>query len=105
MYPQCKTDDSGLCISPENHTEKKDVLTLKWGTLKKWSFHSKKAEELLEEYFKIGSVTSAIMQEDTDRQKQIICELIEEGNFDYVFNDWTGEKMTKEKAKQYVMDY
>ena len=40
----------------------KDSLTLKWRTLKAWNFHSEKAKKLLEEYGKIGSSMSAMMQ-------------------------------------------
>lgn len=83
---------------------KKDYLVLKWGTLKAWEFHSEKAKKLLQEYEKIGSSMSAMIQEDTPRQKEIICELIDEGNFKRVFLDWDGKYISKEKAKEYVMD-
>jgi len=87
-------------------TRKEDYLVLKWGTLKEWNFHSKKAKSLLKEYSKIGFASGGrMMQEDTPRQKEIICELIDEGNFDYVFNDWTSRKMNKERAKRYVLNY
>lgn len=56
-----------------------DHLTLKWGTLKSWSFHGEKATALLKEYGEIGSSMSAMQQHDTPRQKEIICELIDEG--------------------------
>ena len=82
-----------------------DSLTLKWGTLKAWSFHSKKALKLLDEYSKIGSSMSAIMQRDTQRQKEIICELIDEGDFKKVYLDWDGKHVTKARAKEYVLEY
>lgn len=84
---------------------KKDSLTLKWGTLKGWDFHSEKAKELLKEYVELGSCLGAAQQKDTPRQKEIICELIDEGNFETVCNDWEGTDMTKEEAKEYVMNY
>lgn len=85
--------------------DKKDHLTLKWGTLKDWSFHSEKAKKLFKEYSEIGSSMSAMMQHDTPRQKEIICELIDEGNFKQVYLDWDGKWISKEEAKKYVMDY
>lgn len=85
--------------------KEKDYLTLKWGTLKAWSFHSKKAKKLLQEYGKIGQSMSAIMQKDTPRQKEIICELIDEGNFKKVYLAWDGKYITKKQAKKYVMGY
>jgi len=88
----------------ETQTEK-DVLTLKWGTLKAWNFHSEKALELLREYSDIGSSYSAMTQHDTPRQKEIICELIDEGNFEKVYLDWDGKYISKEEAKKYVLTY
>ena len=83
----------------------KDHLTLKWGTLKSWSFHSEKGKKLLKEYGDLGSSMSAIMQKDTLRQKEIICELIDEGNFTRVFLDWDGKYISKTKAKEYILNY
>lgn len=82
-----------------------DHLVLKWGTLKSWNFHSEKAKSLLKEYHEIGSTISAIMQKDTPRQKEIICALIDEGNFEKVLLDWEGKDVSKEEAKKYVMGY
>ncbi len=89
----------------QTRSQEKDSLSLKWGTLKAWNFHSATAKELLREYHKIGSSLSAIMQHDTERQKQIICELIDLGDFDTVYLDWDGIEVTKSKAKKYVMEY
>lgn len=86
-----------------DNIEEKDHLTLKWGTLKSWSFHSEKGLELLKEYNGIGSSMSAMMQKDTPRQKEIICELIDEGNFTEVYLDWDGKNVSKDEAKKYVM--
>ena len=83
----------------------KDSLTLKWGTLKAWSFHSEKGKKLFKEYCEIGSSMSAMMQKDTPRQKEIICELIDEGNFTKVYLDWDDKYITKKAAKKYVMEY
>jgi hypothetical protein len=46
----------------------------------------------------------AMQQRDTDKQKQAICDLIDaiDGPIE---NDWTGEAMTKEEAKKYVLEY
>lgn len=83
-----------------------EYLTLKWGSLKDWHFRgTKKQIALMTEYNKIGSSMSAIMQKDTPRQKEIICELIDEGNFKKVYLDWDGKEVSKAKAKKYVMEY
>lgn len=82
----------------------KEHLTLKWGTLKRWSFGDW-AKPLFEEYSSIGSSASVIMQQDTPRQKEIICELIDKGNFKKVMLDWEGEEVTKKAAKKYVLNY
>lgn len=88
----------------ENNT---DYLLLKWGTLKGWNFeNSPEAFEALEEYDKIGSSMSAMMQNDTPRQKELICIMIEKVN-GRVQSDWDGTDYTdnREAAKEYVMNY
>jgi hypothetical protein len=85
-------------------SQERNSLTLKWGTLKAWDFKSEKGKALLQEYFDIGASAGAASQNDTERQKEIICELIDEAH-GKVQNDWTGEMMTKKKAKEYVMNY
>lgn len=48
---------------------------------------------------------SAICQHDTQRQKEIICELIKIGKFKKVYLDWDDVYVSKKKAKEYVMNY
>lgn len=87
--------------------KQKDYLALKWGSLKEWSFHSKEKEmtALMKEYNAEGVSMSAIAQHDTLRQKEIICELIDLGDFKKVYLDWDGKWVTKKQAKKYVMEY
>lgn len=87
-------------------TETGNYLTLKWGTLKSWSFKgSEKAKELFSEYSEIGSSFSAIMQKDTPRQKEIICELIDLCDGNTIYLDWDDKEVSKEEAKEYVLNY
>ena len=86
-------------------TKSKEHLTLKWGTLKAWHFESEQAKELLRRYDDIGSSMSAIMQHDTPEQKQIICDLIDIGDFETVYLDWDDKEVSKDEAKQYVLNY
>lgn len=80
-------------------------LTLKWGTLKAWDFtDNDKAIELLEEYNKDGHAFGAMQQRDTESQKRIICGMIDAVD-EPIFNDWSGEEMTRAEAKKYVMEY
>ena len=81
-----------------------DRLVLKWGTLKEWHFHSDEAERLLKQYYALGASASAAMQRDNERQKEIICELIDECN-GKIFDDWSGKKLSKKAAKKYVREY
>lgn len=91
-------------------SKEKDHLTLKWGTLKSWSFVSKRAltkgaKELLERYLEIGMSLGAAQQRNTSEQKEIICKLIDAGNFTRVFINWEGKYVSKTEAKKYVMEY
>lgn len=87
--------------------ENKDYLLLKWGTLKGWCFqNSPEAFEAYKEYVEIGSSYSAMAQRDTDRQKELICIMIDKVNGP-VSSDWTGEDWTdnRQAAKDYVLNY
>lgn len=83
-----------------------DYLLLKWGTLKGWNFeNSPEAFEALKEYDSLGASMSAMTQNDSDRQKELICIMIDKVNGE-VQNDWTGEIYeNREDAKKYVLEY
>lgn len=86
--------------------ESKNELTLKWGTLKGWNFtNSKEGIELLKEYGKIGSSLSVMAQNDTPRQKEIICELIDLCEDGTVYLDWDDKEVSNKEAKKYVLEY
>lgn len=82
-----------------------DELCLKWGTLKAWNFTgNEKAKEALRRYYEDPTSFGAMQQRDTPAQKQAICDMIDAVNCT-IMNDWTGEEMTKEGAKEYVLGY
>ena len=83
-----------------------EYLLLKWGTLKGWGDlrENPKAVEAWKRYHAELVSMSVMMHHDTDGQKQALCDLIDAVNGDIV-NDWSGERMTKEEAKQYVREY
>lgn len=85
-------------------SDAKEYLLLKWGTLKGWNVKSERCIELLKRYHDLGSSLSVMMQHDTPEQKQIVCDLIDaiDGT---IQNDWSGEMLSKEDAKKYVMEY
>lgn len=82
-----------------------EYLTLKWGSLKSWRFESAKARELLNQWADLGVSMSAALHRDTPEQKRLICELIDVGDFETVYLDWEGKEVSKEEAKEYVMNY
>ena len=84
---------------------KQNYLVLKFGTVKSWNFESPEALKLLNEYSQIGHTLSTATQEDTPRQKEIICELIDFCNDKNIWLDWDGKRVSKQKAKDYVMNY
>lgn len=89
-----------------NTRAERDELCLKWGTLKAWHFKSEAAQAAAKVYFDAGPQSaSALAQHDTPDQKAALCNLIDALNCDTVQNDWTGEHMTKDEAKAYVMGY
>lgn len=84
--------------------EKQDYITLKWGTLKSWKLTSEKGQKLLKRYFDIGASMSAMSQNDTQEQKELICEMIDTIPGD-IYLDWDDKDVSKEEAKKYVMEY
>lgn len=80
----------------------KETLLLKFGTLKAWHLEKERTIALIKKYGALGYSLSCMLQKDTHEQKQILCELIEalEGT---IQSDWSGEFLTKEQAKKYIM--
>lgn len=85
-------------------SKEEDYILLKWGTLKGWKVSSKESVALLERYDNLGASLSCMAQKDTEEQKNILCELIQqhEGS---IMNDWSGEEYTKEQAIDYIRNY
>jgi hypothetical protein len=83
-----------------------ESLLLKWGTIKGWdlSADNEKCKEILQQWADMGDSYSCMAQKDTPEQKQLICELIDAFDGE-IQNDWSGEMMTKDEAKEYVMTY
>lgn len=82
-----------------------DRLSLKWGTLKAWNFQSVKAQEAFKAYAETPQALGAMQQDDTPEQKKLLCDLIDALDCDEISNDWSGEKMSKDEAKKYVLEY
>lgn len=79
-------------------------LLLKWGTVKGWNSLTDRSVEIMKRVFADGvSMSCALDHPDQDR-RLILCELIDQLDGD-IQNDWTGEPMSKNEAKKYVMDY
>jgi hypothetical protein len=79
-------------------------LLLKWGTLKGWGLTTEKSRAAFAKYADFGMGGGAMFQKDTPEQKEALCELIDAVD-GIIQNDWSGEYMTKDEAKQYVREY
>lgn len=85
--------------------DEKPHLLLKWGTIKGWSDMTDAQVEILQRWNDEGASISVAMQRDSNKQKEIICELIDTMEDGQIMNGWSGETMTREEAKKYVMEY
>lgn len=84
----------------------RDSLTLKWGTLKACDIKTESAWAAAQKYFDAGEQSAGAMtQHDAPEQKAALCDLIDAVNCETIDNDWTGEAMSKDAAKSYVMEY
>lgn len=81
-------------------------LLLKWGTLKGWGGleENKAAMGALRRYHSGPTSVSAMEQRDTQRQKEALLDLIDAVDGEIV-NDWSGEHLTKDAAREYVQNY
>lgn len=82
-----------------------EYLRLKWGTLKGWDVTGNDAAIVaIKKYHAEPTAFGVMQQHDTETQVEALCELIDAMNGP-ITNDWTGEQMTKDEAKQYVREY
>jgi len=92
-------------VSDTNETSEREHLTLKWGVPKSWRLKSDTTKALLQKYADLGWSWSAMAQPNTDAHRAVLCELIDAIDADTIESDWTGDKMSKDDAKKYVMEY
>jgi hypothetical protein len=81
-----------------------EQLLLKWGTIKGWDGLSDKSVEIVKRFFADGMCMSAAMDKPDAGRRAILCELIDQLDGE-IQNDWSGEKMSKDEAKKYVLEY
>jgi len=83
----------------------KDSLLLKWGTVKGWNFATMECEafKLLKQFME-NAPYSAMSDRPDEERKQLLCKVIDVLDGE-IQNDWTGEMLTKEQAKEYVLNY
>jgi hypothetical protein len=86
-------------------TKTKDSITLKWGTLKAWHIETPEAFEFLKQWNALGQSMSVMAQNDTPEQKALLCQMIDASDVDHVFLDWDGIYVSKQEAKDYIMNY
>ena len=79
-------------------------LLLKWGTIKGCEVETDASRAALDRYFSEPTAYGAAQRHDTATQKQAICDLIDAIDGE-IQNDWSGEVMTKDEAKKYVLEY
>lgn len=82
-----------------------ESLMLKWGTIKGWEVRTDRSKEILKKYVSLGASAGAAQQRDTPEQKQLICDLIDAVDCETIYLAWSGEDVSKEAAKAYVMGY
>ena len=82
------------------------TLTLKYGTLYSHNFSDlDKYQILLKEYRDIFITNTYGFQKLTKRQKEILCLLIDLCSDDAIYIHYECDYFTKEKAKEYVLNY
>lgn len=81
-------------------------LTLKYGNLYSHNFsESDKSQNLLKEYLHIWNINDSKFHKNTERQKEILCLLIDLCSEDAIYIYYECDYFSKEKAKEYVLNY
>jgi hypothetical protein len=83
--------------------EMKNSLILKWGSVKGWDLETDEAIAALQKWADYGVSMSAAAQKDTPEQKQALLDAID--LMDEIWLDWDAKEVTKEEAKEYVLNY
>lgn len=81
----------------------KNVLTLKWGTVKGWHLATDEAKAALQKWADGGVSRSAAMQKDSPEQKEALLAAMD--HIDEFWLDWEDKQVTREEAKEYVRTY
>lgn len=81
-------------------------LELKWGNLKGWSIQTEASASAFNAYVGAGpnAAASMAMVRLNEAEKLALCGLIDAIDGP-IQNDWSGETMTKDEAKKYVLEY
>lgn len=81
-------------------------LLLKWGNLKGWKIETEASAAAFNAYVDAGqnAAVSMAMVRLNDAEKQALCGLIDAIDGP-IQNDWTGDTLTKDEAKKYVLEY
>lgn len=83
----------------QNESEKQDVITLKWGSLKAWDIQSDRAVTV---FNKVRSLPISVMGRYNLEQALWLIELIESSNCETIHLDWDGIDVSKDEAIVYV---
>jgi hypothetical protein len=83
--------------------ERMNSLTLKWGTVKGWDLETEEAKAALQKWAQGGVSMSAMAQRDSPEQRQALLDAID--FMDEIWLDWEGKKVSREEAKDYVLNY
>lgn len=83
---------------------KKEELTLKWGTIKRWENLTDRSIEIIKRYFADGQPLSCAMDNPDKERRGILCDLIDQLD-GKIYLDWDGKYISKDEAKEYVNGY
>ncbi len=71
---------------------------------KGWKVESEASKDIIRRWSEIGYCNSAMAHHDSPEQVTLICDLIDAIDGP-IQNDWSGETMTKDEAKEYIREY
>lgn len=80
----------------------KDNMSLKWGQVASWSLNTPAARVAGTAYIERSRNVDWQAWDGSEEKRLLICGIIDAMDGD-ITSDWTGEPITKDEAKRYIM--
>lgn len=84
----------------------KEYLALKWGGIKGYNIKTPASKAALDNFKSLNDgCVGGMFNRQNSAQKEALCKLIDVLDASEIFLSWDAEYVSKERAKEYIMNY